>query len=62
MASDEKEWAKDAFKESHKGRLHRALGVPEDQTIPDSKMREALSGKKGARVQRMAQAVHNVNK
>ena len=54
-------WAKEAFKASHKGRLHRALGVDENETIPDDLMQEALSGKRGAKVQQMAQAAHNVN-
>ena len=55
-------WAKQAFKKSHKGRLHRALGVDEDQTIPQEKMAEALAGKHGPKVQQMAQAAHNINK
>lgn len=61
MAEDKK-WAADAFKKSHKGRLHRALGVPEGETIPEAKMRAALDGKHGAKVQHMAQAAHNINK
>lgn len=60
--AEEKKWAKDAFKESHKGRLHRALGVPEDETIPEEKMQAALAGKHGSHVQHMAQAAHNINK
>jgi hypothetical protein len=60
MAEDEK-WAKDAFKASHKGRLHRALNVDESKPIPKDKMQEALAGKHGTHVQRMAQAAHNVN-
>ena len=55
-------WAKSAFKKSHKGRLHRALGVDENETIPEEKMRAALAGKHGPRVQHMAQAAHNINK
>jgi hypothetical protein len=54
-------WARQAFKKSHAGRLHRALGVPEDQNIPEEKMREALAGKHGRDVQMMAQAAHNIN-
>lgn len=63
MADDEKatKWAKDAFKKSHKGRLHRALGVDEKETIPGHLMQEALSGKRGPKVQKMAQAAHNIN-
>ena len=60
--NDDVKWAKDAFKKSHKGRLHRALGVPEDQTIPEDKMRAALAGHHGRKVQEMALAAHNVNK
>lgn len=61
QVADKKKWAADAFKESHKGRLHRALGVPEDQTIPEEKLRAALAGHHGRAVQRMAQAAHNIN-
>lgn len=56
-----KDWALEAFKKSHKGRLHRALGVPEDETIPEDKMRAALEGKHGEAVRKMAQAAHNIN-
>ena len=38
MPDKKKDWAANAFKESHKGRLHRALNVPEDQTIPEQKL------------------------
>ena len=62
MASDKEKWMADAFKKSHKGRLHRALNVPEDQTIPQDKMSAALAGHKGLKVQQMAQAAHNANK
>ena len=64
MADDEKDgnWAADAFKKAHKGRLHRALGVKEDENIPDDLMSEALSGKRGEHVQHMAQAAHNINR
>ena len=54
-------WARGAFKKSHKGRLHRALGVPVDKPIPAAKMREALAGKHGSKVRAMAQAAHNIN-
>ena len=59
--ADKKKWAADAFKESHKGRLHRALNEPEDKPIPEVKMRAALAGRHGLKVQRMAQAAHNIN-
>lgn len=54
-------WARGAFKKSHKGRLHRALRVKLDEKIPAAKMREALAGKHGSKVQKMAQAAQNVN-
>lgn len=63
MAEDKpKNWAKDAFKKSHKGRLHRALGVDENETIPADLMQSALSGRRGSKVQKMALAAHNINK
>lgn len=55
-------WAKSAFKKSHKGRLHRALGVKEGEKIPAAKMRAALAGKYGTKVREEAQAAHNINK
>lgn len=55
-------WAQGAFKASHKGRLHRALGVPEGEKIPAAKMRAALAGMHGSKVQKMAEAAHNINK
>lgn len=61
MAEKNEKWAKEAFKKSHKGRLHRALGVPEDETIPEDKMRSALAGHHGPKVREMAQAAHNIN-
>jgi len=36
-------WIAKAVPRSHKGRLHRALGVPLDKTIPRSKLRRAAS-------------------
>jgi hypothetical protein len=65
MASSAKKvvdrWAQGAFKKSHKGRLHRALGVKEGEKIPADKMRAALAGKHGSKVRKMALAAHNVN-
>ncbi len=63
MADDQKapHWAREAFKKSHKGRLHRALGVDENETIPEDKMRAALRGDHGTKVREMAQAAHNMN-
>ena len=37
-----------------KGALHRALGVPEDETIPAAKKQAALAGKYGPAVKKMA--------
>jgi hypothetical protein len=66
MASNAKKvvdrWARKAFKPSHKGRLHRALGVALDKPIPAAKLREALAGKHGSKVKEMAEADHNINK
>lgn len=53
-------WAKQAFKPSHKGRLHRALGVPVGEKIPAAKMRAALAGKHGSKARAMTQAAHNI--
>ena len=36
------------------GDLHRALGVPEDETIPAVKKQAALAGKYGPKVKKMA--------
>lgn len=54
-------WARKAFKPSHKGRLHRALGVPLGQKIPAAKMRAALARKYGSAARKEAQAAHNIN-
>ncbi len=36
------------IKPSHKGKLHRALGIAEDKPIPASKLRAALHAKSPA--------------
>lgn len=54
-------WARKAFKKSHKGRLHRLLGVDPKKDIPASKMRAALAGKYGSEARKEAQAAHNIN-
>ena len=36
-----KKWIQKAVPESHKGRLHRALGVPEGEKIPPGKLAKA---------------------
>ncbi len=55
---EEKDWMQKAFGK-HPGKLHRALGIPEDETISVSKMRDALeaSGEK----EEMARAAVNAN-
>jgi hypothetical protein len=47
-------------KPGHKGRLHRALGVPEDKPIPKKKLKAALHSK-DPHIRHMAQFAHNVN-
>jgi hypothetical protein len=59
--AEQKKFAAEVFKKAHKGRLHRALGVPEDQTIPHEKMQAALAGKHGERVRAMAQGARNAS-
>ena len=54
-------WARQAFKPSHKGRLHKATGTPLGQKIPAAKMRAALAGKYGSAARKEAQAAHNIN-
>jgi hypothetical protein len=45
-----KKWIQGAIK--HKGALHRALGVPEGQKIPEEKMTKALGSKNKATAKR----------
>ncbi len=52
MAEKKKKWMASAFKESRKGALHRALGVPEEENIPASKV--AAAAKAGGKLGRMA--------
>lgn len=47
-------WIKEAVPESHKGRLHAALHVPEGQPIPAAKLAKA-SNSKNPHMRRMAQ-------
>lgn len=44
LTEDEK-WIQKATDPKKKGQLHKDLGVPEDQTIPDSKLRAAAQRK-----------------
>jgi hypothetical protein len=48
-------------KPGHKGRLHRALGVPEGQPIPAAKLAKALHSS-NPHMQHMAQFAKNVKK
>lgn len=56
-----KKWAQHAFKPSGKGKLHRALGIPEGQKIPASRLASATHSK-NPHVRHMAQAAKNINK
>ena len=47
-------------KPGHKGALHRALGVPEGQKIPASKLEEAAKSK--GRLGRMARMAQNMRR
>ena len=38
-----KKWIAKAVPRGHKGVLHRALGIPQDETIPPSNLRQAAS-------------------
>lgn len=48
-----KKWLSSAFDPANKGKLHRALGVPEGDKIPVAKLKSAASkgGKLGKRAQ-----------
>lgn len=48
-------WMQQAFNPAHKGRLHRALGVPAGTKIPLSKLKSAQ--RKGGKLARMANPV-----
>lgn len=52
-------WIAGAVK--HKGALHRALGVPEGEKIPASKMAKA-SHSKNPRIKRMANLAHTLHR
>lgn len=49
----QKNWISGAIEPSHRGALHRALGVPEGQKIPPGKMAQAKSSD-NPKVRRMA--------
>ena len=52
-------WAADAFKPSHAGRLHEALGIPADKKIPTAKL-NAATHSKSSHLRHMAQAAKNI--
>ena len=56
--SEDKDWMQKAFSKN-KGGLHKALGVPEGEDIPVSKMADALRA--GGKKERMARAAVNAN-
>lgn len=59
MAKDEKKhWIQNAIK--NPGGLHRALGVPQGQTIPT--VRVAAAAKAGGKLGEMARFAQNVKK
>jgi hypothetical protein len=49
------------IKPSHRGRLHRALGVPEGEKIPAAKL-EAARHSKNVHMREMAQFAQNFGK
>ena len=51
MAKHQSKWIQKAIPKSHKGALHRELGVPEGKKIPESKLNSAAKepGKLGKR-------------
>jgi len=53
----ERKWIKGAIK--HKGALHKALGVPQDEKIPKSKLQAAE--KKGGKIGSEARLAENLS-
>ena len=58
LTEEDKDWMQKAFSKN-KGGLHKALGVPEGEDIPVSKMADALRA--GGKKERMARAAVNAN-
>lgn len=58
-----KYWIQDALKNAKPGALHRELGVPEGETIPEGKLEKAAgaSGKLGKRA-RLAETLRNLGR
>ena len=42
MTGKKKEWVKKAFGGEHKGALHKALKVPEDETLPTTFLKKII--------------------
>jgi len=55
-----KNWIKKAINPKHRGALHEALGVPEGEKIPQSKLDEAA--KSGGRLGKMANLAKTLKK
>ena len=53
-----KKWMGEAFANAH-GQLHEELGVPKDQKIPVSKLKDAV--RRGGKVAKRAQLVLNAD-
>jgi hypothetical protein len=57
-------WIQKAIPESHKGRLHRALHIPEGQKIPEKKIERAehSSNHRLAREAQLAETLKHMRK
>ena len=56
-----KKWAQKAFSNAH-GQLHKQLGVPQDETIPKTKLHAAARGMYGNLAKKRALPVVNIQK
>jgi hypothetical protein len=54
-------WIQKAVPESHKGMLHKALGVPQGEKIPEAKLEKAADSS-NSHMRHMAQFAKNVKK
>ena len=58
-----RKWIQKAIPKSHKGLLHKELGVPEDKKIPAKKLAKAAkAGSKLGRRARLAQTLKKMKK
>lgn len=57
-------WIQKAIPESHRGRLHRALHIPEGEKIPEKKIEKAShsSNERLAREARLAETLKHMHK